>query len=67
MSTALLLPDDAYQSLDDLIDQWDQGELTFDEVLKRWPHPDANRDDLLREMLQSVLGLRMRISAIDGL
>ena len=51
--TARLWADDHhdYHTLADLIDLWDRGEFTLDEILKRWPHPDAPRDELLRELL----------------
>ena len=58
------LPLDAY-TLADLLDYWQRGELTLDEVIKRWPPADATREDVARELLRMILGLHARVAAID--
>ena len=54
-------------TLFNLLDSWNRGELTLEEVLQRWPPPDAPRKDVVRELLRMILGLHARMAAIDGI
>ena len=56
-----------FYTLTELIIAWDRGELTLDEILQRWPHPKATREQTMHDIRRVVIALRARIAAIDGL
>ena len=60
-------PPKDYYTLGDLIGKWEQGELTLDEVLARWPDDDdaAPPDPIIRELLRMLLTQARRIAALE--
>lgn len=54
-------------TLFNLLDCWNRGELTREEVVSRWPSPEATPEESVRELLRYMLALHARIAAIDGI
>lgn len=50
-----------------LLDSWNRGELTLEEVVQRWPPADTPCEEATRELLRLILALHARIAAIDGI
>ena len=55
-----------FYTLRDLLAYWERGEMTLEEVITHWPHDYATSDELLRELLEALIGLMRRIMILKG-